>query len=311
MKLEGIYAPLPTPFGEGSGDICLDSFKSNLNKWLESSLDGVVICGSNGELPFTTEKERALLTRTAREVFDRGASDIKIITGAFMHSTNDTISCCCSASDAGADAVLVLPPHYFKGGGAPGARKFFEDIADASPIPVVLYNMPANTGVDMDTETILQLTRHPNITGIKDTSGNMTKLGYLTSAADKPGAEFSVFCGSGNYFLPALSLGADGGTLAVANLYPESCRMLLDAYREGSMSEAKSLQRRLLAASDALTSKFGVPGLKAAMDRAELYGGPCRAPLMPLSDEARGKLIDALDEADLDSFETWRIKTRG
>jgi 4-hydroxy-2-oxoglutarate aldolase len=308
LKLEGIYAPVPTPF-ESGGAGCIDfaAFRENMLKWAGSSLDGLVICGSNGELPFTSESERAFLTSAAKKILSELKSSKKVITGAFQQTTKDTVSCCASASRAGADAVLLLPPHYFKGQGERAAARFFMDVADASPIPVVLYNMPANTGVDMSAEAILDLAAHPNIIGVKDTSGNMTKFAYLASASDRPGLDFSVFCGSGNYFLPALSLGAAGGTLAVANLYPESCRKLLDAYRNGSTKEATLLQRRLLLASDAVTARFGIPGLKAAMDRAGLYGGPSRKPLLPLGKDEALKLEAMLEEADLDSFETWRL----
>jgi 4-hydroxy-2-oxoglutarate aldolase len=166
--------------------------------------------------------------------------------------------------------------------------------------------MPANTGVDIELSAMLQLAAHPNIIGVKDTSGNMTKFGYLAAAVESQNLDFSVLCGSGNYLLPALSIGASGGTLAVANLYPESCVKLLETYRNGDVKAAKILQRRILLASDALTAKFGVPGLKAAMDRADLYGGPCRAPLMSLDEAERQKLFGILDEADLDSLEGWR-----
>jgi 4-hydroxy-2-oxoglutarate aldolase len=307
MKLEGIYAPLPTPFDDDdTGRLDIGGFRSNLLAWSTATLDGVVVCGSNGELPFTTVRERSILTEEARKIFGGAPGGKKIITGAFMHSEDETVSCCRSVAQSGADAVLMLPPCYFKGQGTPGAINFFRNVADKSPIPVVLYNMPANTGVDLETEAILKLAEHPNIIGIKDTSGNMTKIGYLAAWADKNDAGFSVFCGSGNYFLPALSLGVSGGTLAVANLYPESCRELMLDYRAGRVEEAKNLQRRLLRASDALTAKFGVPGLKAAMDRAGLRGGPCRAPLLPLDEASRQTLFSVLDEADLDSRETWR-----
>lgn len=303
MKLEGIYAPLPTPFKEAGEEISVSAFTENLEKWAGSSLTGVVVSGSNGELPFLSPDERALLVKTAKDVFSAAGSDKKIIAGTFMNTTKETVACCKSSADAGADAALLLPPHYFKGQGMPAAARFFESVADASPIPVVLYNMPANTGVNMDTDTILDLAKHPNIIGIKDTSGDMTKVCYLSAAQTE---KFSVFCGSGNYFLPALSLGAMGGTLAVANLYPEACRKLLDAYRANRMDEARGLQHRIMLASDALTRRFGIPGLKAATDRAGMYGGPCRPPMMPLDEASRGKLFEALEKADLESFETWR-----
>ncbi|MDR3253945.1 MAG: dihydrodipicolinate synthase family protein [Synergistaceae bacterium] len=319
MNLQGIYAPVPTSFGE-DGAVLEGLFRANLQKWAKSSLDGIVVCGSNGELPFTTIDERATLTSIARDVLDRVDRDGQrgrkprknVLTGAFMQTTQDTMTCCAAAADAGADAVLLLPPHYFKGQGAPGIVRFFDDAADASPIPIVLYNMPANTCVDMDVETVMALAAHPNIIGIKDTSGNITKLANIAARANSADITngFSVFCGSASYFLPALSIGAVGGTLAVANLYPESCRELMNLYRDGRVLDALLLQRLLLIANDALISRFGVPGLKSAMDRAGLYGGPCRPPLLPLDDESRQKLfaiLDRLRDASLDSREKWRL----
>jgi 4-hydroxy-2-oxoglutarate aldolase len=307
VKLEGIYAPVPTPYDPGgSEEICLEAFQSNMSKWAASSIDGIVVCGSNGELPFITVDERARLTASARDALRQHGSDKKIITGAFMHSTRETAACCRAAADAGADAVLVLPPHYFKASGMRGATSYFESVADASPIPVVLYNMPGNTGVDMDAGAVIHLARHPNIIGIKDTSGDMTKLGTMMSAQ---GDGFSVFCGSANYFLPALSLGATGGTLAAANLYPEFCRKLVETYRSSRYDEARAMQQRLLPVSDALTRRFGIPGLKAALDRAGLYGGPCRRPLLPLDGDSKMELFKILDESGLDSYETWRNQT--
>ncbi|MDR3076092.1 MAG: dihydrodipicolinate synthase family protein [Synergistaceae bacterium] len=303
MILAGIYAPVPTPFDEISGGARPDMMAENISKWAGTSLDGFVICGSNGELPFTTIRERADLTRAAREALEKSRVPKYIIAGTFMHSTRETTECCAACADAGADAVLMLPPHYFKADAMKTAVKFFEDVAGASPIPVVLYNMPANTGVSLDATTVKKLSPHPNIIGIKDTSGDMTQMCYLVNEC-APG--FSVFCGSGNYFLPALSLGASGGTLAVSNLYPESARKLLDAYKNRETEAAKNLHYRLMRASDLLTRQFGVPGLKAAMDRAGLYGGPCRPPLMNLGDENREKLFSALDAAGLDGFENWR-----
>ncbi len=303
MKLNGIYAPIPTPFEGANETISTARLAENMGKWVRSSLTGLVVCGSNGELPFIDLDERVLVTKTVRDILREHRSDKKIVVGTFMNATKGTIECCKRVADVGADAGLLLPPHYFKGGGMGSAIRFFETVADASPIPVVLYNMPGNTGVNLDTETILHLSAHPNIIGIKDTSGDMTQMGYLCDAQNE---NFSVFCGSGNYFLPALALGASGGTLAVSNLYPEACRKLLDLYRGNEMAKARALQYRVLLASDALTRRFGVPGLKAAMDRVGMYGGVARAPLISLSDEKRAKLFETLDEADLDGFETWR-----
>jgi 4-hydroxy-2-oxoglutarate aldolase len=303
MILEGIYAPVPTPFDHESGDIRPDKMSENVTRWAKTSLDGLVICGSNGELPFTSEYERASLTGAAKAALTKERSDKKIIVGAFMHSTRETISCCQASATAGADAALLLPPHYFKSGGMKIARKFFEEVADISPIPIVLYNMPANTGINLDAPTIKALSAHQNIIGVKDTSGDMTQMCYITNECEQ---NFSVFCGSGNYLLPSLTLGAKGGTLAVANLYPESARALVEAYKNRDTEKMRKLQYKLMLASDLLTRQFGVPGLKAAMSRAGLYGGPCRSPLSDLSVEDGKKLFEALDTTSLDQFEKWR-----
>ncbi|MDR3279644.1 MAG: dihydrodipicolinate synthase family protein [Synergistaceae bacterium] len=304
MVLEGIYAPIPTPFDAASGDILPGAMEENVTRWAVTTLDGLVVCGSNGELPFVSMDERASLVRAAKNAVARAKSGMNIIAGTFMNATRDAIECCKVCEGAGADAALMLPPHYFKASGMVGARKFFEDVANASPIPVVLYNMPANTGVNIDAATIKQLSAHPNIIGVKDTSGDMTQMGYI---ANDHHENFSVFCGSGNYFLPALSLGASGGTLAVANLYPESARFLLQAYVRGENEEARKLQYRLMSASDLLTRQYGVPGIKAAMDRAGLYGGPCRAPMGDLPDDAKRKLFESLDATGLEEYEKWRL----
>ena len=303
MVLEGIYAPVPTPFDGTSGDIRPDMMTANVSRWADTSLDGLVICGSNGEMPFVTTEERAVMVRAARSALESAGCQKYIMAGTFSHSTRETAECCAVCAEAGADAVLILPPYYFKSDAMASALRFFEDIAEASPVPVVLYNMPANTGVSLDVATIKKLSSHPNIIGVKDTSGDMTQMCYL---ANECGEDFSVFCGSGNFFLPALSVGAKGGTLAVANIYPEATRKLMRAYKNCKMEKARSLQYRLMIASDLLTRQLGVPGLKAAMDYVGLYGGPCRRPLIDLDGAAGERLFAALDATRLDKHETWR-----
>ena len=303
MYLEGIYAPIPTPFEkDGSEEIAWGEYRGNLEKWKKSPLAGLVVCGSNGELPFLDSGERASLTKMAREVMGEGNDRKKVVTGTHCASAKHTVECSKMAADAGADATLLLPPHYFKGQGMPAVIAYFEKVADMSPIPVVLYNMPGNTGVNMDVATILHLADHPNIIAIKDTAGDMTQLAYLTM---RTASDFSVFCGSGNYLLPALTLGVAGGTLAVSNIYPGACVKLLDMYRANRMDETRDLQRRIMKVSDAVTRKWGVPALKVAMDARGFYGGPCRLPLLPLDDAVSQKVRGILDEADLDQYEDW------
>ena len=298
VKITGIFAPVPTPFAS-DGSLDIEAWKINLRIWKESALDGIVICGSNGEMPFVTQEERVVLTEIAAE---EAEGKLMLMAGAHFPSTRETISCAKALASAGAGSLLLLPPHYFKGNQT-AILNYFTEVADNSPIPIFLYNMPANTGVDIETETIISASRHSNIKGIKDTSGNMTKLGYLAAAAPE---DFSVFGGTGNWFLAALSMGACGGTMAASILYPNTCRKIYTSFHENNMKEAMELQAKLLPVSDALTRRFGVPGLKAALDRKGMKGGPCRSPLLPVSDEVKNEIIMILDNSGLDKYETWR-----
>ena len=298
MKITGIFAPVPTPFAS-DGSLDIEAWRINLRIWKESALDGIVICGSNGEMPFVTQQERVALTEIAAE---EAGGKLMLMAGAHFPSTRETISCAKALAAAGAGSLLLLPPHYFKGNQT-AILNYFTEVADNSPVPIFLYNMPANTGVDMETETMIAASLHPNIKGIKDTSGNMTKLGYLVAAAPEG---FSVFGGTGNWFLAALSMGACGGTMAASILYPNTCRKIYTSFHENNMKEAMELQSKLLPVSDALTRRFGVPGLKAALDSKVMKRGPCRSPLLPVSDEVKKEIIKILDNSGLDKYETWR-----
>lgn len=298
MKLTGIFAPVPTPF-LADGSVDEGGWRQNLRVWKTSSLDGIVVCGSNGELPFITFDERVLLTKIAAE---ETGGELKIMTGAHFPSTRETIACAKALATAGAESILLLPPHYYKGS-QEAVLRYFTDVADASPIPVFMYNMPANTGVDMDAETIITASQHPNIMGIKDTSGNMTKMGYL--AHNTPG-DFAVFGGTGNYLLAALAMGACGGTTAASILYPNSCQKLLSAFKERDMDTAMDLQKHLTPVSDAITTRWGIPALKAALESRGMVGGPCRPPLLAATEQVKSELCKILDDSGLDEYETWR-----
>ena len=298
MKLTGIFAPVPTPF-KSDGSLDTEAWRINLRIWKESDLDGIVICGSNGEMPFVTLDERVILTEIAAE---ESQGKLHLMSGAHFPSRRETIDCAKALASAGADSLLLLPPHYFKGNQA-AILNYFNEVADNSPVPIFLYNMPANTGVDVETETLIAASRHPNIKGIKDTSGNMTKLGYLAASASE---DFAVFGGTGNWFLAALAMGACGGTMAASILYPNTCRKIYTSFYENNMKEAMDLQARLLPVSDALTRRFGVPGLKTALDSKGMKGGPCRSPLLPVSEEVKKEIMSILDDSGLDKYETWR-----
>jgi 4-hydroxy-2-oxoglutarate aldolase len=172
-------------------------------------------------------------------------------------------------------------------------KKHYFAVADASPVPVLIYNMPANSGLDMDAETIASFSFHENIIGVKDSGGNVVKMSdIIRLSADG----FQVLAGSAGFLLPALSVGAIGGILALANIAPQLCLDIYNSFHEGEMAKAAILQRKAVPVNSAVTSRWGIPALKAAMDHLGNYGGAVRGPLMDISEENRSSLIKILDE---------------
>ncbi|HOG14545.1 MAG TPA: dihydrodipicolinate synthase family protein [Synergistales bacterium] len=289
MKLEGIYAPIPTPFDENGG-LYLEGLPPNFVHWLGTPLDGIVAGGSNGEWPLLTFDERVALFGACADL-SRGK--LKVVAGVHCPSTKESLELGLEAARAGCDAVLVLPPHYYKGQNSGEAlRAYFTTLADSIGIPVVLYNMPANTGFNLEPGIVAALSSHPNIIGIKDSSGDIVQIATL--CRDTPEG-FGVFAGSGSFFLPSIAVGCSGGTMGVANLLADACTDILVSFRKGDTDRARSLQLGLIGINQAVTRRFGVPGLKAAMDHAGLYGGPVRAPLLPAEEKVRkeiGRIYD-------------------
>ena len=300
MKLEGIYAPIPTPF-DSLGEIDWKSLDENLEKWLASPLDGLVVGGSNGEFPLLSLAERVELTA---KVAEKAKGRIPVVTGVHCSSQSETLELCERASGAGTDAVLVLPPHYYKGQNSNEALKaYFWKIADRSPAPVVLYNMPGNTGFNLSPECVREVSAHPRVIGIKDTSGDIVQITRLCLEA-RPG--FSVFVGSGGFFLPGLAVGCTGGTLAIANILPSACRRLMDEFAGGNAAAARDIQHRILLLNHSVTKGFGIPGLRAALEGIGLFGGDCRPPLPRIGLEARTEVLKLLEGTGLLGGEAWR-----
>lgn len=284
LKLEGIYAPIPTPFDE-NGDLYLEALTLNFGHWLATPLDGIVAGGSNGEWPLLTFDERVALFGACA---DLSQGKIKVVAGVHCPSTKESLQLGLEAARAGCDAVLVLPPHYYKGQNSGEAlRAYFTTLADSIGIPVVLYNMPANTGFNLEPGIVAALSSHPNIIGIKDSSGDIVQISTLCRDTHE---SFGVFAGSGSFFLPSIAVGCSGGTMGVANLFADACADILGSFREGDTGRARSLQLGLIEINQAVTKRFGVPGLKAAMDHAGLYGGPVRTPLLPAVEKVREEI---------------------
>ena len=292
-RLEGIFPPIPTPF-DASGDIDLAALAENLDWWNRFDLTGFVVLGSNGEAALLDETEKLRLVDSARAAL---SEDRSLIVGTGLPSTRATIVLTRAVADAGADFALVLPPSYYKGQmTAEALVRHYHAVADASPVPIILYNMPACTGIDLAAETIARIAQHSNIIGIKDSGGNVVKAGEIRRLV---GPEFGVLAGSASFLLPALSLGAVGGVLALANIAPAQCLAIYQHFLNGEWEQAREIQARMIPVNTAVTRGWGVPALKAAMDMLGLYGGPVRPPLLPLSAELKTQLEKVLVEGDI------------
>ena len=291
--LEGIYPPIPTPF-DAQGALDLDALRENLSWWTRHDLSGAVVLGSNGEAVHLEEDEKLCLIEAVRAALPE---DRAVIAGTGLQSTAATVRLTQAAAEAGADFALVLPPFYYRGRMDGNAlERHYRTVADASPIPLIVYNMPACTGIDLSAELIAQLARCANIVGLKDSGGNVVKLGALHNEL---GGRFRILAGSAGFLLPALSVGAVGGVLALANIAPRECIEILRLAAAGNVYAATELQVRMIPPNTAVTRRWGVPALKAAMEMLGLRGGPVRAPLLPLPDDQRTELRAILTEARL------------
>ena len=243
ISMAGIFPPIPTPF-DAAGELDWKALASNFKKWNLFPLAGYVILGTNGEFPYLSEAEKLAYLEAARKHIPPGKL---FMAGAGCESTHSTIAMVKKVAALGANVALLITPSYFKSKmDAAALTHYYQSVADASPIPVSIYNMPANTMVDMSAELIIKLSQHPNIIGLKDSSGNLSKIGEILRYAR---SGFQVLAGSAGFLYPALCLGAIGGVLALANIAPQPCCDLLQLFHQGRHAEAKELQLRLIAAN--------------------------------------------------------------
>ncbi len=274
MNFAGVFPPNVTPFRNGELD--LDAARHNARRWMRTGLAGLVALGTNGESAYVDEDEAVTLLEALRPEVPR---DRTLVAGTGRDSTRSTIAATKRAAQAGADAVLVRAPSFFKGQMTPEALvRHYRAVADSSPVPVLLYNFPAAFGVDIPIGSIETLAKHPNIVGVKESGGDVAKI--ADDVARTP-AGFAVFCGSAPVLYPSLLVGASGGILALACVVPELCVRLYELATSGADDDARELQARLTPLARSVTSAFGVPGLKAALDIAGYAGGEPRAPLAP------------------------------
>ncbi|NLX35496.1 MAG: dihydrodipicolinate synthase family protein [Chloroflexi bacterium] len=293
MRVTGILPPIITPFDD-SGEIDWTALDANLERWNETGLAGYVVAGSNGESASLTCDEVAALTERVRL---RALPQQQVIAGTGRQSTRETIALTRAAAAAGADLVLVMTPSFFaEQMGGPALVEHYQRVADASPVPVLLYNVPKYTHVNMAPATVAALAQHPNIVGLKDSSGNITQMIGLLSVCPR---DFSLLVGNGGAFLSAVALGACGAVLALANVAPRECVRVYELIDSGEAAAAQELAFRLVPVNTAVTVTYGVPGLKAALTQLGYRGGVPRLPLQILGAQEQRDLEAILRKAQL------------
>ncbi len=277
MKLNGIFPALTTPF-EAEGAVASDRLRENIGKYNRLPLAGYVAVGSTGESVLLSRAEVEQVFSAVRESAAPGKI---LIAGVGSESTPETISRAKAAANIGFDIALVKTPSFFKSALTPDALvEHYKRVADASKLPVLLYAIPQFTGVALEPDLVARLAEHPNIIGLKESSGNVQRVGEIVAAVP---ANFQVLVGSADTLYASLTLGAVGGILALADCLPELCLELHSAFAADKISSARELNRRILPASKKLVRQLGIAGVKAAMDYRGYYGGPVRGPLLPLS----------------------------
>ena len=289
MQLQSIYAPVISTFQAGSEDLDLEGFAANVRSHMAEGLGGVVVAGSTGEAALLSEAERGALVATAREHTPAGKL---VIAGCGGESTRQTVARTKQAKDNGADAVLVVAPHYYSNAMAEEVlRAHYRRVADESPLPVILYNIPKYMHFALSAELVAELAQHKNIVGIKDSSGVLDMLkGFLRAQSPT----FSVLTGSGSGLQAGLEAGARGGILAVSLFAAGFALEVLEGVRSGDTARAAAAQARLKPMADVIVAKLGVPGVKAAMDAVGKVGGVPRMPLLPLDAAGRAEVAAAL-----------------
>ena len=292
--IAGIYPPVPT-FFDSDENLDLATLREHLKRMKAAGIANIVALGSNGEAVHLDPDERRQVIAAVR---DEMGAEAQVLAGVGDNSTRATLALCHLAAEAGADVALVLPPHHYRPRmDGVALRAHYLAVADGSPLPVMIYNMPANAaGIDLDAETVIALSAHPNVIGLKESSGNVTKMAQVAAEARE---EFVVLAGSAGFLLPALAVGARGAIAALANIAPRECLRLVELWQAGELAEARALQARLIPVNSAVTSGYGVAGLKAALEFVAHYGGAPRRPLPSLSKSERMYLRGLLADADL------------
>jgi len=288
MILRGIFPALTTPFGL-DGDLYLEGLRRNIARYNQTSLAGYVVNGSTGESVLLRRDEVERAWEAAKEAAAPGKL---LIAGTGAESTAETIEHTNRAAALSYDAALVRTPHYFKPQMTADALvEYYLRVADAARIPILLYSVPIFTQLTLKAEVVARVATHPNIIGMKDSSGDLAGIAEIIGAA--PG-DFQLLVGAVSVLHESLQKGATGAVLAVACAFPDLCVESYEASLAGNSSRAQAAQRKLTAAANLFGPRHGIAGLKYAMDLVGFYGGPARPPLLPLNSTAKAEIDEML-----------------
>ncbi len=288
MDFSGVFAALTTPFA-ADDSVAIADLKQNIQRYNATGLAGYAVQGSTGESVLLSRAEWDSVLVAAKEA---ASPQKRLLAGTGVESTAETISRTKRAAELGYHAALVKTPYYYKPVYKPDVFiAHYRRVADASPIPVLLYSVPQFTGISLESPEVAVLAEHPNIVGIKESSGHVQRVAEMVAAT--PGS-FQVLTGGAGVLLPSLTVGAKGAILALASALPEKCAELYELTRRGQLETARELQKSLLRASKLIVSELGIPGVKFVMDQRGYYGGLPRLPLLPLSDGAKKRVLELL-----------------
>ena len=292
LDLHGIFPPIATPFLNGK--VAYDKLAANVERSCRTGLKGIVVLGSNGEYVYLSEEEKRSVVDS---VVQSAAKEMLIIAGTGCESTRETLRLTEDCARLGVHAALVVTPHYYAGRmGEAALMKHFSELANNSPIPILLYNVPKFTHINMAADFVARISEHPNIVGLKDSSGNVIQLQEILN---KVAGDFNVLVGTAGVLFSGLTIGCAGGVCALANVAPQACVKIFDLVKAGDLDAARQLQLKMIPVNQAVTAIYGVPGLKVAMDMLGYFGGDPRLPLLPSTEQERSEIRSILKKADL------------
>ena len=292
FSLEGVLPPMITPFKQ-DGKVDSQAIIHNIEKWNNANLAGVLVNGSNSEAAYLNRAERLEILQL---VVKHADPTRHIMAGTGCESLQETFDFTYACADLGAQSALVLTPSYYKDQMTSTVLiNFFSKLADKSPIPILIYNVPKFTQINVKADLVEALSQHPNIVGMKDSTGDISQLVSFLRVADK---SFQILVGTASVWYPALTLGVKAGILALANSYPDECAMVQEAYEQGDHVRAKSIYTAVFLVNRAVTASYGIQGLKYACDQKGFKGGYVRSPLMDVSEKDKQAIQAILDTAD-------------